>query len=65
MRLIPITLAAEVVPVAKAAVDKLRTVLPVMVFTPLEETIPLIIVEELNAAGTYALFKLAIILLVI
>jgi len=49
---IPITEADDVVPVALAAVLRLRIVLPVMVLVPLDDTIPLTMLEEFAEEGT-------------
>ena len=61
----PITEAVEPRPVALAAVVKFRTVFPVIVFVPDDETIPRTIEPVFADEGTYALFKFEIVLLVI
>ena len=62
---IPSTEAEETVPLPLAAVDKLLMLLPTIVLVPADETIPAIILPVLAVVGTYALVRLAMVLLLI
>src|SRR5262245_60738934 len=62
---IPMTEEKELAPVAFAAVERFRTVLPVIVLTPLVVAMPPITRKLVATEGRYALFRLATVLLVI